>query len=155
MATSDKNLVITPNIGHASNSPKIVFSAASGTANAQDITLETTPLGGSSDGASLTFTGEHNGTLMSISDAMGGSLFSVSGENGLPLLDVNETGNISLSFATGSVSLPSGNTTERPSSPEGGAIRWNSDNSAIEAYNGDEWVEIITDYFPTGSTILG
>ena len=155
MAVSDKNLVITPNIGHSSNSPKIVFSAASGSANAQDITLETKPVSGNNDGATLTFTGEHNGTLMSLSDAMGGSLFSVSGENGLPLLDVNETGNINLSFATGSVSLPSGNTSERPSSPEGGAIRWNSDNSAIEAYNGNVWVEIITDYFPTGSTTLG
>lgn len=155
MAASDKNIVITPNIGHASNSPKIVFSAASGSTNAQDITLETRPLGGDSDGSTLSITGEHNGTLMSISDAMGGSLFSVSDENGLPLLDVNETGNINLSFATGSVSLPSGNTSERPSSPEGGAIRWNSDNSAIEAYNGNEWVEIITDYFPTGSTTLG
>ena len=155
MATSDKNIVITPNIGHASNSPKIVFSAADAATNAQDITLETKPIGGDNDGATLSFTGEHNGTLMSLSDFVGGSLFSVSNNAGLPLLDVNETGNINLSFATGSVSLPSGNTSERPPSPEGGAIRWNSDNSAIEAYNGNEWVEIITDYFPTGSTTLG
>jgi len=154
MAASDKNIVITPNIGQSSD-PKIVFSAASGSTNAQDITLETRPLGGNDDGSTLSVTGEHNGTLMSISDSMGGSLFSVSNEDGLPLLDVNETGNINLSFASGAVSLPSGNTSERPSSPEGGAIRWNSDNSAIEAYNGTNWVEIITDYFPAGSTILG
>jgi hypothetical protein len=155
MAASDKNIVITPSIGHASNTPKIVFSAGSSTTNAQDITLETRPLGGDNDGASLSFTGEHHGTLMSLSDSMGGSLFSVSNEDGLPLLDVNETGNVNLSFASGAVSLPSGNTSNRPSNPEGGAVRWNSDNSAIEAYNGTNWVEIITDYFPTGSTTLG
>ena len=155
MAASDKNLVITPSIGHASNHPKIVFSAASGAADAQDITLEARPLGNSSNGAALSFSGEQNGTLVSISDSMVGSLFSVSGDDGLPLLEVNETGNISLSFAKGSVSLPSGGTADRPNSPQGGTIRWNSDNSSIEAYNGDEWVEIITDYFPTGSTIFG
>ena len=155
MAASDKNLVITPNIGHASNNPKIVFSAASGVADAQDITLEARPIGNSSNGAALSFSGEQNGTLMSISDSMVGSLFSVSGEDGLPLLEVNETGNINLGFAKGSVSLPSGGTADRPNSPQGGTIRWNSDNSAIEAYNGNEWVEIITDYSPTGSVILG
>jgi|TARA_B100000085_G_scaffold9795_1_gene8549 hypothetical protein len=154
MAASDKNIVITPNKGHASNSPKIVFSAASGSTNAQDITLEAKPLGGNTDGASLNFTGEHNGALMSLTDSFGGSLFSVSGADGLPLLDVNESGNINLSFAKGSVSLPSGGTADRPNSPEGGAIRWNSDSSSIEAYDGDKWVEIITDYFPTGSTII-
>ena len=155
MAASDKNLVITPNIGHASNNPKIVFSAADGSADGQDITLEARPLGGSSDGAVLSFTGEHSGTLMSLSDELTGSLFSVSGADGLPLVEVNETGNINLSFAGGGVSLPSGSTANRPSSPQGGTIRWNSDNSAIEAYNGNEWVEIITDYSPTGSAILG
>jgi hypothetical protein len=25
----------------------------------------------------------------------------------------------------------------------------------LELYNGTDWVEIITDYFPTGSVILG
>ena len=34
-------------------------------------------------------------------------------------------------------------------------MRFNTTNSALEFYNGTEWVEIITDYFPTGSVILG
>jgi len=34
-------------------------------------------------------------------------------------------------------------------------MRWNSSNTALEVYDGTNWVEIITDYFPSGSTILG
>ena len=35
-----------------------------------------------------------------------------------------------------------------------GFTRWNSANSAMEIYTGNEWVEVITDYFPNGSTIF-
>jgi hypothetical protein len=155
MALSDKDIVITPSKGSAVASPKIVFSAATSTSPAQDITLEISPNGGASDGSTLTFTGEVNGTLLSISDLSGGSLFSVSDESGLPLLDINETGNINLGFATGALTLPSGTTAERPSSPQAGTLRWNSENGAMEAYDGMEWVELISDYAPSGSTILG
>ena len=61
---------------------------------------------------------------------------------------------IDISQQTGAVALPQGTTSERPS---GSApyIRYNTTNSALEFYNGTNWVEIITDYFPTGSTTLG
>jgi len=61
---------------------------------------------------------------------------------------------VDISQKTGAVALPQGTTAQRPSgsSPY---IRYNTTNSALEFYNGTEWVEIITDYFPTGSTILG
>ena len=61
---------------------------------------------------------------------------------------------IDISQQTGAVALPQGTTAERPS---GSApyIRYNTTNSALEFYDGTSWVEIITDYFPTGSTILG
>lgn len=155
MALSDKDIVITPSKGSAVAAPKIVFSAASSSISAQDITLEVSPNGGSADGSTLTFTGEVNGPLLSLSDVAVGSLFSVSGENGLPLLDVSETGNISLGLATGALGLPSGTTAQRPTNPSGGWARWNSSNSAMEVYNGTEWVELISDYAPSGSTILG
>ena len=61
---------------------------------------------------------------------------------------------VDISQKTGAVALPQGTTAQRPSgsSPY---IRYNTTNSALEFYNGTDWVEIITDYFPTGSTILG
>ena len=61
---------------------------------------------------------------------------------------------VDISQKTGAVALPQGTTAQRPtgSAPY---IRKNTTNSALEFYNGTEWVEIITDYFPTGSVILG
>jgi len=55
---------------------------------------------------------------------------------------------------TDAFALPQGTTAQRPSgnSPY---IRYNTTNSALEFYNGTDWVEIISDYFPTGSVILG
>tara|TARA_B100000085_G_scaffold230624_1_gene217204 strand:+ start:525 stop:974 length:450 start_codon:yes stop_codon:yes gene_type:complete len=149
MALSDKNIVITPNIGQSSD-PQIVFSGADASTGAQNITVKITPL----QQGTLSVSGT-SGDITSFSDLSTGSIFSVSGDNGLPLLDVNETGNVNLSFNTGALGLPSGTTTERPSNPQAGFERWNTDNNAKEIYTGSEWVEIITDYFPSGSTILG
>ena len=61
---------------------------------------------------------------------------------------------VDISQKTGAVALPQGTTAQRPS---GSApyIRKNTTNNALEYYDGTSWVEIITDYFPTGSTILG
>ena len=56
---------------------------------------------------------------------------------------------------TDSFALPVGTTAQRPSTAYGGYIRWNSTSSALEVYNGTNWVEIISDYFPSGSTTLG
>ena len=61
---------------------------------------------------------------------------------------------LDVSTKTGAVALPQGTTAQRPS---GSApyIRKNTTNNALEYFDGTSWVEIITDYFPTGSTILG
>ena len=55
---------------------------------------------------------------------------------------------------TDAFALPQGTTAQRPSgnSPY---LRWNTTNTALEFYNGTDWVEIISDYFHSGSTILG
>ncbi len=62
---------------------------------------------------------------------------------------------LDISKRTDAVALPVGTTAQRPSTAYGGYIRWNSTSSALEVYNGTNWVEIISDYFPSGSTILG
>jgi hypothetical protein len=149
MALSDKNIVITPNNGQSSD-PQIVFSGADASTGAQNITVKVTPL----NQGTLDISGS-DGTIASFSDLSIGSVFSVSDSDGNLLLDVNETGTVDLSANTGALGFPVGTTEERPSYPQIGYERWNTDNNAKEIYNGTNWVEIIMDYFPTGSTTLG
>jgi hypothetical protein len=59
------------------------------------------------------------------------------------------------SSTTDALALPSGPAGLRPTIPQGGYIRWNNVSNALEVFNGVSWAEVITDYFPSGSTILG
>ena len=71
------------------------------------------------------------------------------------LVQTNDDGKVYIDKLGGSaIALPQGTTAERPSD-SAPYIRKNTTNNALEFYNGTEWVEIITDYFPTGSTTLG
>ena len=98
--------------------------------------------------------------------SIGASSFVVTEGSTSTRLKISPGGNVGLSSLepktdldvsnrTGSIALPVGTTAERPSSAYGGYIRWNSSNTALEVYDGTNWVEIITDYFPSGSTTLG
>ena len=73
---------------------------------------------------------------------------------GTERLRITSTGLIDASSNTNAVALPQGTTAQRPtgSAPY---IRKNTTNNALEYFDGTSWVEIITDYFPTGSVILG
>ena len=73
---------------------------------------------------------------------------------GIGIGNASPATSIDISTQTGAVALPQGTTAQRPagSNPY---IRFNTTNSALEFYNGTNWVEIITDYFPSGSTTLG
>jgi hypothetical protein len=55
---------------------------------------------------------------------------------------------------TDAIALPRGTTAQRPTAVAG-MMRWNNTTGAAEIYNGAEWIEVITDYIPSGSTILG
>ena len=61
---------------------------------------------------------------------------------------------LDLAEKTDAVALPQGTTAQRPTG-DNPYLRWNTTNSALEFYNGTDWVEIISDYFPSGSTIFG
>ena len=98
--------------------------------------------------------------------SIGVSSFSVTEGSATERFRINSGGNVGLSTLTpktdldvsqrtGSIALPVGTTAQRPSTAYGGYIRWNSTNTALEVYNGTNWVEIISDYFPSGSTTLG
>ena len=150
MANSDKDILITPNQGQ-SNDPKIEFSGATA-GSAATITMIASP---KADGdGTLDIQSSDNVSIAAFSESNTGSLMSVSDDSGVSRFDVSETGVVNISQNTGALGLPVGTTTERPADPLAGYTRWNSTNSAMEIYTGNEWVEVITDYFPNGSTIF-
>lgn len=99
MALSDKNILITPNIGSASD-PNIVFSGADGSTSAQNITLSITP----SSSGTLSFSGSA-GQLLGISNTYSGTTFSVNDANGIPNIKVVDDGTIHLAPYNGSVKV--------------------------------------------------
>ena len=57
---------------------------------------------------------------------------------------------------TGGIKISRGTTTERPSvGSTSNYMRYNTTNSALEFYNGTGWVELVGEYNPTSSFILG
>ena len=150
MATSDRDIIITPNRSQ-SNDPKIEFKGG-GTAAGSASTITMTALPKGPNEGVVEFKGVDGNTIASFAEVNTGSLFSVSDDDGEVKFDVNETGVVNTSLNSGALGLPVGTTTERPSVPQGGYTRWNSTNSAMEIYNGTDWVEVVTDYFPSGST---
>tara|TARA_Y100001937_G_C7098228_1_gene321191 strand:+ start:869 stop:1513 length:645 start_codon:yes stop_codon:yes gene_type:complete len=52
--------------------------------------------------------------------------------------------------STGAIQIPSGTTAQRPGSPSAGMMRFNTDSSKFEGYNGTDWYAFtIGDAFPT------
>ena len=59
-------------------------------------------------------------------------------------------------FEGTAIKLPRGTTAERPGvGSTSNFIRYNTSNSALEFYNGSNWVEIVREYIPNGSTQFG
>ena len=90
-----------------------------------------------------------------VSATSGGERLRVESGGNIGLGSTAPTVSVDISEKTDAVALPVGTTAQRPSTAYGGYIRWNSTNTALEVYNGTNWVEIISDYFPSGSTTLG
>ena len=105
MALSDKNLIITPNIGAASD-PKIVFSGADSSTAAQNITLTAYP----TNGGTLSFDGS-TGQLFSVTNSMSGTIFSVNDVSGIPSIEVLDTGLVKIAQYSGNVLLGTGTDT--------------------------------------------
>ena len=153
MATSDRDIIITPNRSQ-SNDPKIEFKGG-GTAAGSASTITMTALPKGPNEGVVEFKATDGETIASFSEVNTGSLFSVTDEAGETKFEVNETGVVNTSLNSGALGLPVGTSTERPEDAQAGYTRWNSANSAMEIYNGVEWVEVITDYYPSGSTTIG
>lgn len=54
-------------------------------------------------------------------------------------LGTSATGSDVVVGGTASITLPNGTTGQRPSSPTSGMVRFNSDTSTVEEYNGSKW----------------
>ena len=153
MATSDRDIIITPNRSQ-SNDPKIEFKGG-GTAAGSASTITMTALPKGPNEGVVEFKGADGDTIASFAEVNTGSLFSVSDDIGEVKFEVNETGVINTSLNSGALGLPVGATTERPDVPQAGFTRWNSTTKSMEIYNGENWMEVIADYFPSGSCFFG
>ena len=153
MATSDRDIIITPNRSQ-SNNPKIEFKGG-GTAAGSASTITMVALAKTAHEGVVEFQSTDGDTIASFGEVNTGSLFSVADDSGLTKFEVNETGIIDAKLSSGALGLPVGTSANRPATPHAGYTRWNSANSAMEIYNGVEWVEVITDYYPSGSTTIG
>tara|TARA_B100001093_G_scaffold257844_1_gene246605 strand:- start:1167 stop:1631 length:465 start_codon:yes stop_codon:yes gene_type:complete len=148
MANSDKDILITPNTGQ-SNDPKIEFTGATA-GSSSTITMKAVPR---SDGqGSLGIEDSSGESIVAFSEDNTGTLFSVTDDSGSAKFQVNATGVVDAKLNSGALGLPVGASTERPSNPSAGYMRWNSTNGAVEVYTGNEWTEMVSEYFPTGST---
>lgn len=105
MALSDKNIIITPNIGSASD-PKIQFSGADASTGAQTITLNVYP----TSGGMLSFEGS-SGQLFSIANSLTGTIYSVNDISGIPSIEVLDSGLVKLAQYNGTVVI-GGSTTD-------------------------------------------
>lgn len=104
MALTDKNIVITPNIGSASD-PQIVFSGANSSTTAQNITLRAYP----TSNGTLSFEGSA-GQLFSITNDLANSIFSVNDVSGIPSIEVFANGQVNIATLGGNVAI--GNTSD-------------------------------------------
>jgi hypothetical protein len=97
MALSDKNIVITPNIGQSAD-PQIVFSGADASLGPQNITVRVYP----TSGGTLSVEGSA-GQLFAVTNSLTGSLFAVNDVSGIPSIEVFDTGQVRLAQYTGAV----------------------------------------------------
>ena len=153
MATSDRDIIITPNRSQ-SNDPKIEFKGG-GTATGSASTITMVALAKTAHEGVVQFQATDGDTIAAFSEYNSGSLFSVTSDDGKTRFEVNDSGVVDTKLSSGALGLPVGTTTERPNVPQAGYTRWNSTNKSMEIYNGTDWVEIVTDYFPSGSTSFG
>jgi hypothetical protein len=103
MAHSDKNIVITPNIGSTTADPQIVLSGADATLGPQNITIKVYP----TNSGTLSFEGSA-GQLFSITNSLSGTIFSVNDVSGIPSIEVLDTGLVKLAQYSGNVLLGTG-----------------------------------------------
>lgn len=104
MAQTDKNIVITPNIGQTAD-PKIAYSGANASVGAQTITMYVYP----DNSGTLSWEGSA-GQLLSVTNTLTGTIFAVNDVSGIPSITVQDTGQVTIAPYTGNVII--GSTTD-------------------------------------------
>jgi hypothetical protein len=99
MALNDKNILITPNAGSGTDSPKIQLTGASTTTSA------TIVLSVYSETSGTVSVAGDQGQLFNIANAYSGTFFSVGDVSGIPSLEVLDSGQIKLAQYYGYVSV--------------------------------------------------
>jgi hypothetical protein len=97
MATTDRDLLITPNKASASNDPKIEFK--SGGTSGDPITLSVTDDGTTT---TLDFSGSA-GQLFSIANDLTGTIFAAADGSGVPIIEADADGTVRLAPFGGTV----------------------------------------------------
>ena len=165
MANSEKNIVITPNIGSSTDYSKIVFSGADASTAAQNLTLRVYP----TNGGTLSFEGS-SGQLLSIANTMTGTIFSANDISGIPSIEVLDTGLVKLAQYNGSVAINTSTAASGyaltiggspsagkvagvvsigdtpPANPTSGTLWWDSTYLALRVYYGASsvWIDAQT-----------
>lgn len=162
MANSDKNIIITPNIGSTTDYSKIVFSGADASTAAQNITLRVYP----TNGGTLSFEGS-SGQLLSIANTMTGTIFSANDISGIPSIEVLDSGLVKLAQYNGSVAINTSTAASGygltiggnykiagavyiadtpPPNPTSGTLWWDSTYLALRIYYGGAsiWIDALT-----------
>ena len=151
MANSDKDILITPNVGQSAN-PKIELSGATAGSSS---TITMTPLPKGANEGVLSITAASGDAIASFGEVNIGSLLSINDDEGKTRFEVSDTGVVNASENRGAIGFPVGTTSERPTNALAGFTRWNSTTSSLEVYTGNEWVTMVSEYFPSGSTVFG
>ena len=162
MANSEKNIVITPNIGSTTDYSKIVFSGADASTTAQNLTLRVYP----TNGGTLSFEGS-SGQLLSIANTMSGTIFSANDISGIPSIEVLDSGLVKLAQYNGSVAINTSTAASGygltiggnykiagavyiadtpPPNPTSGTLWWDSTYLALRIYYGGAsiWIDALT-----------
>jgi hypothetical protein len=147
MALIDKNIVITPNVGSASD-PQIVFSGASSTLGPQNITMRVYP----TSNGTLSWEGSA-GQLFSITNSLSGTIFSVNDVSGIPSIEVLDTGLVKLAQYNGRVLVRTGTDNGSSSVQIGGNITSTSSTTGTMIVTGG--VGISENLFVGGSFTTG
>ena len=141
MANSDKNILITPNIG-LSGLPEIAFTGA-GNSTFSSRVSNTSGLDFVTGSATTSFSIDHNlGSLTSVSDKK--TLFSVSNNSNIPLFNVKENGDVYLNPIDGSVKvlnsiiLPQFFSNGFPNGIQGQLI-YDKTNKVVRVFDGVDW----------------
>ena len=104
MALSDKDILITPNLG-ASADPKIEFKGADSTTTSQTTTLTVYP----TNNGTVAFSGS-GGQLLTLNNNVYGTIYSINDVSGIPSLEVLDSGTVKIAQYTGNVLI--GTTTD-------------------------------------------